>query len=82
MDADVEEAGPQEEALRALTMFYNVRHYPRSMGADFGMLEEERDFFRRELQRMHDGEDMAEEEEAAAAAAAAQREWSGGEAGW
>ncbi|KAA8895860.1 hypothetical protein FN846DRAFT_784463 [Sphaerosporella brunnea] len=82
VDADVEEAGPQEEALRALTMFYNVRHYPRSMGADFGMLEEERDFFRRELQRMHDGEDMAEEEEAAAAAAAAQREWSGGEAGW
>jgi len=68
VDADVEEAVPQEEALRALTLFYNIRHYPRSMGADVGLLEEERDFFRRELVRM---EEMDEGEE----------KW-GGEVGW
>lgn len=57
VDADVEEAGPQEEALRALTLFYNVSWFPRSMGTDMGLLEEERDFFRRELVRMAEAGD-------------------------
>jgi hypothetical protein len=74
VDADVEEAGPQEEALRALTLFYNVRYYPRSMGADLGLLEEESDFFRRELVRMQVGEEEEEELEVV-------KDW-GGEVGW
>ena len=76
VDADVEEALPQEEALRALTLFYNVRRYPRSMGADQGMLEEERDFFRRELVRMQEGEEEEEEMEAGRAWAEVQSGWS------
>lgn len=63
VDQEVEEAGPQEEALRALTMFYNVRHYPKSMGADLGLLEEERDFFKRELMRIQEGDGDEEDEE-------------------
>ncbi|KAI5820109.1 hypothetical protein BZA77DRAFT_374257 [Pyronema omphalodes] len=56
VDNEVEEAGPQEEALRALTLFYNVSWFPKSMGADLGLLEEERDFFRRECVRLDEVE--------------------------
>lgn len=65
VDQDVEEAAPQEEALRALTMFYNIRNFPKSMGADQAMLEEERDFFKREVERMapYGADDEVPEEE-------------------
>ena len=53
VDAEVEDALPQEQAIRALTHFFNVRRYPQSMGADEDILNEERDFFARELERMH-----------------------------
>lgn len=53
VDAEVEDALPQEHAIRALTTFYNIQRYPMSMGADEDMLNEERDFFVRELEKMH-----------------------------
>jgi hypothetical protein len=55
VDAEVEEALPLEQAGRALAMWYNVRRYPGGMGLgreDGGVLERERDFFARELERM------------------------------
>ncbi|KAF8477057.1 hypothetical protein BDZ91DRAFT_10975 [Kalaharituber pfeilii] len=52
VDAEVEDALPQEQAIRALTTFYNIQRYPQSMGANEGMLDEERDFFARELEKM------------------------------
>jgi len=52
VDAEVEEALPLEQALRALTHWYNVERYPEEMGADVKMLGEERDFFTRELEKM------------------------------
>lgn len=52
VDAEVEDALPQEQAIRALTNFYNIQRYPQSMGTDENMLNEERDFFSRELERM------------------------------
>ncbi|KAG0127949.1 hypothetical protein HOY82DRAFT_623959 [Tuber indicum] len=56
VDSEVEESLPQEQALRSLTHFYNVRRYPKSMGADMEMMEMERDFFRREIDKMEVGE--------------------------
>ena len=53
VDAEVEDALPQEHAIRALTNFYNIQRYPMGMGADADMLNEEKDFFVRELERMH-----------------------------
>lgn len=53
VDAEVEDALPQEHAIRALTNFYNIQRYPMSMGAGEDMLNEEKDFFVRELERMH-----------------------------
>ncbi|KAL7274137.1 Factor arrest protein 11 [Rhizina undulata] len=52
VDAEVEESWPQEQALRALTHFHNVRRHPDAMGVDMEMIEEEMDFFRRELEKM------------------------------
>ncbi|KAI5806646.1 hypothetical protein DFH27DRAFT_549012 [Peziza echinospora] len=52
VDAEVEEALPQEHAIRALTSFFNIQRYPQGMGADEEMLNEERDFFARELEKM------------------------------
>ncbi|KAI9762858.1 MAG: Factor arrest protein 11 [Chaenotheca gracillima] len=52
VDAEVEEALPLEQALRALTHWHNMKRYPEQMGADVGVLEEEQDFFLRELERM------------------------------
>lgn len=60
VDADVEEALPLEQALRALTHWHNIKRYPDQMGADTKLLEEEHDFFVRELERMEWTEDSIE----------------------
>jgi hypothetical protein len=52
IESEVDEAPSQEQALRALTAFYNVRYFPKAMGADQGLLQEEMDFFKRELEKM------------------------------
>ncbi|KAH0542410.1 hypothetical protein FGG08_003165 [Glutinoglossum americanum] len=57
VDADVEEALPLEQALRALTHWHNIKRYPEQMGADMAVLEEEQDFFVRELEKMDFGEE-------------------------
>ena len=56
VDAEVEQALPLEQALRALTHWHNVRRYPSQMGADVRLLEEEHDFFIRELENVAEGE--------------------------
>lgn len=53
VDAEVDESVPLEQALRALTHWWNLRRYPEAMGAEMGVLDEERDFFRRELEKMN-----------------------------
>ncbi|TVY81591.1 Factor arrest protein, partial [Lachnellula suecica] len=67
VDAEVEEALPLEQALRALTHWHNIKRYPDQMGADTKLLEEEHDFFVRELDKMSwiddgmmDGESVAD----------------------
>ncbi|TVY25608.1 Factor arrest protein [Lachnellula hyalina] len=67
IDAEVEEALPLEQALRALTHWHNIKRYPDQMGADTKLLEEEHDFFVRELDKMAwlddgfmDGESVAD----------------------
>lgn len=62
VDAEVEEALPLEQALRALTHWHNIKRYPEQMGADVKILEEEHDFFVRELDKLDFGvgEDAAE----------------------
>ena len=52
VDAEVEEALPLEQALRALTHWHNLKRYADKIGADQGMLEKEQDFFVKELQKM------------------------------
>ncbi|KAJ5441551.1 Phosphatidic acid phosphatase type 2/haloperoxidase [Penicillium cf. griseofulvum] len=54
VDAEVEEALPLEQALRGLTHWWHLRQYKDVMGGDEGtsMMEEERDFFVRELESM------------------------------
>ncbi|KAI9698031.1 MAG: Factor arrest protein 11 [Candelina mexicana] len=64
VDAEVEEALPLEQALRALTHWHNLKRYPEQMGAQVGILEQEQDFFLRELEKMDWGEEVAEGEEA------------------
>ncbi|KAI9822226.1 MAG: Factor arrest protein 11 [Thelocarpon impressellum] len=59
VDAEVEEALPLEQALRALTHWHNLKRYPEQMGAGTGVLEEEQDFFIRELEKMDFGDDGA-----------------------
>ncbi|KAF2640908.1 protein required for hyphal anastomosis [Massarina eburnea CBS 473.64] len=58
VDADVDESVPLEQALRALTHWHNLKRYPEGMGASIGVLEEEQDFFRRELEKMDWGDEM------------------------
>ncbi|KAK6344221.1 Factor arrest protein 11 [Orbilia brochopaga] len=65
VDSDVEEAMPQEQALRGLTHFYNLHHYPQSMtlmGFDPNLLAEERNFFTRELEKVEWGPSMADQD--------------------
>ncbi|KAI9802814.1 MAG: Factor arrest protein 11 [Piccolia ochrophora] len=57
VDAEVEEALPLEQALRALTHWHNLKEYPDQMGAETGVLEEEQDFFVRELEKMDFGDE-------------------------
>ncbi|KAJ6259728.1 hypothetical protein Dda_5366 [Drechslerella dactyloides] len=65
VDSDVEEAMPQEQALRGLTHFYNLHHYPQSMtlmGFDPNLLADERNFFTRELEKIDWGPTMADQD--------------------
>ncbi|PVH98741.1 N1221-domain-containing protein [Periconia macrospinosa] len=57
VDAEVDESVPLEQALRALTHWHNLKRYPEAMGAAVGVLEEEQDFFRRELEKMDWGDE-------------------------
>ncbi|OCK80170.1 N1221-domain-containing protein [Lepidopterella palustris CBS 459.81] len=57
VDAEVDESVPLEQALRALTHWHNLKRYPEGMGARSGVLEEEQDFFRRELEKMDWGDE-------------------------
>ncbi|EPS28589.1 hypothetical protein PDE_03535 [Penicillium oxalicum 114-2] len=54
VDAEVEEALPLEQALRGLTHWWHLRQYKDVMGGhtDAHLMEEERDFFTRELESM------------------------------
>ncbi|KAF9891316.1 Factor arrest protein 11 [Aspergillus nanangensis] len=54
IDAEVEEALPLEQALRGLTHWWHLRRYKDVMGGEEGtsLMEEERDFFVRELEAM------------------------------
>ncbi|KAI1415169.1 N1221-domain-containing protein [Hypoxylon sp. FL1857] len=53
VDAEVEEALPLEQALRSLTHWFNVRRYPDQMAADIReALQNEQDFFKRELEKL------------------------------
>ncbi|KAJ5203890.1 Phosphatidic acid phosphatase type 2/haloperoxidase [Penicillium cinerascens] len=54
VDAEVEEALPLEQALRGLTHWWHLRQYKDIMGGPEGpsIMEEERDFFVRELESM------------------------------
>jgi len=61
VDADVEQSVPLEQSLRSLTHWYNLRRYPKQMGAQPGMLKEEQDFFTRELEKMDWGEPVVGE---------------------
>ncbi|KAJ5180192.1 hypothetical protein N7492_003402 [Penicillium capsulatum] len=65
VDAEVEEALPLEQALRGLTHWWHLRQYKDIMGGPDGtsIIDEERDFFVRELESMGWGfaEDMAED---------------------
>ncbi|KAF2710863.1 N1221-domain-containing protein [Pleomassaria siparia CBS 279.74] len=63
VDAEVDESVPLEQALRALTHWHNLKRYPEGMGARSGVLEEEQDFFRRELEKMDWGDEVANDAE-------------------
>jgi len=52
VDAEVDSSVPMEMALRSLTHWYNLRNYADKMGADKKVLEEEQDWFSRELEDM------------------------------
>lgn len=54
IDAEVEEALPLEQALRGLTHWWHLRKYKHVMGGDdaASIMDEERDFFVRELEAM------------------------------
>ncbi|KAF2261660.1 protein required for hyphal anastomosis [Lojkania enalia] len=63
VDAEVDESVPLEQALRALTHWHNLKRYPEGMGTRGGVLEEEQDFFRRELEKMDWGDELVAEAE-------------------
>ncbi|KAL4905309.1 hypothetical protein BDW74DRAFT_178306 [Aspergillus multicolor] len=86
IDAEVEEALPLEQALRGLTHWWHLRRYKHVMGGDEGstMMDEERDFFVRELEAMgwgYAGDEllngMGDEAELAAGPLANGTEWDG-----
>lgn len=61
VDGTVEDALPLEQSLRALTHWWNVRNYPDVMGIDQSMLDEEMDYFSRELEKMDLGREVVDE---------------------
>ncbi|KAF2202306.1 hypothetical protein GQ43DRAFT_369455 [Delitschia confertaspora ATCC 74209] len=61
VDAAVDDSIPLEQALRALTHWHNLKRYPEAMGAKSGILEDEQDFFRRELEKMDWGDEVGDE---------------------
>jgi hypothetical protein len=63
VDAEVDESVPLEQALRALTHWHNLKRYPEGMGATSGALDEEQDFFRRELEKMDWGDELTGEQD-------------------
>ncbi|KAF2734005.1 hypothetical protein EJ04DRAFT_577191 [Polyplosphaeria fusca] len=63
VDAEVDESVPLEQALRALTHWHNLKRYPEGMGATSGVLDEEQDFFRRELEKMDWGDELTGEQD-------------------
>lgn len=81
VDAEVEEALPLEQALRGLTHWWHLRQYKDIMGGPDGtsIMDEERDFFVRELESMGWGfaEDMAEDADIGNQMASG-TEWDGG----
>ncbi|WEW61502.1 Factor arrest protein 11 [Emydomyces testavorans] len=54
IDAEVEDSLPMEQALRGLTHWWHLRRYKEAMAVEGGqsLMEEERDFFSRELENM------------------------------
>ncbi|KAM5475188.1 Factor arrest protein 11 [Microsporum audouinii] len=54
VDAEVEESLPMEQALRGLTHWWHVRQYKDVLSAENGkpLIDEERDFFTRELEKI------------------------------
>ena len=77
VDAEVDESVPLEQALRSLTHWFNLKRYPESLGAKPGVLVEEMDFFRNELEEMDWGE-LAQEQEQEAF----EMGWEGQSEGW
>ncbi|SMQ48253.1 unnamed protein product [Zymoseptoria tritici ST99CH_3D7] len=73
VDGTVEDALPLEQSLRALTHWWNVRNFTDVMGVDKGMLEEEMDYFSRELEKM----EISREEELGDEQALAEEGWQG-----
>lgn len=61
IDAEVDESVPLEQALRSLTHWHNLKRYPESLGTKPGVLEEEQDFFRNELEKMDWGDELMHE---------------------
>jgi hypothetical protein len=79
VDAEVEEALPLEQALRSLTHWFNVRRYPDNMPAEvIDALQNEQDFFKRELERF----EIAWPDNAAAESVNGDWEQVGGANGW
>ncbi|KKY25423.1 putative required for hyphal anastomosis [Diplodia seriata] len=74
VDADVDESVPLEQALRALTHWFNLKRYPERLGAEPGVLDRDQDFFRQELEKMGWNTAMQLDESAAAAHAAQQQQ--------
>lgn len=53
VDAEVEEALPLEQALRSLTHWHNVQRHPDQMAPEVRQaLQQEQDFFKRELEKL------------------------------
>nr|POE53421.1 factor arrest protein 11 [Quercus suber] len=52
VDGTVEDALPLEQSLRALTHWWNVQQFPDVMGVDEGLVDEESNFFARELAKI------------------------------
>jgi Domain of unknown function (DUF3402) len=63
VETTVDEAVPLERAMRALTHYYNVKHYGKEMGVNQEELARQNDFFVRELRKLGFSWGVEEEEE-------------------